>query len=485
MRLISCCVLVGLALCSPALAAPRLPDLDAFVASPAARELPDAAPQLARLAVVSHLERRLGVPTFVWAIRGAGSAGSAADLDGLTAEQAARRHLHALAPLYRLRAEDVAAAQMRAVHDTGVGGIIASFRQRAEGIEVFRAGVSVLMNRRLELVAISGYLSPHALAAKGYARAFEVPLQAAAAAAFADLTGAELEASALAPTEADEHGYVRLSSPASLTERLPLRPLLPLRAKRVLFQLPGWLEPAYYVEVNAGDPRRTDPLYYSYVISASDGRVLFRRNLTHHAAFTYRVWADPSSRVPYHGPQGTVGSPHPTGLRDGFQAPFIAPSLITLEHAGLSTGDPWLSGSATVSSGNNVDAYLDLAGPDGFNAGDMRAATTSANTFDHTYDVTRVPGADHTQHQAAAATLFYVNNFLHDWFYDHGFDEASGNAQRSNFGRGGIGNDPLLAEGQDYSELDNASMQIPADGASPKMQMHIFRGNGARRLQIS
>jgi hypothetical protein len=39
-----------------------------------------------------------------------------------------------------------------------------------------------------------------------------------------------------------------------------------------------------------------------------------------------------------------------------------------------------------------------------------------------------------------------MNNFLHDWFYDSGFDEASGNAQIDNFGRGGIGGDSIRAE---------------------------------------
>jgi hypothetical protein len=34
-----------------------------------------------------------------------------------------------------------------------------------------------------------------------------------------------------------------------------------------------------------------------------------------------------------------------------------------------------------------------------------------------------------TQSMAAITQLFYVNNWLHDWWYDSGFDEAAGNAQ--------------------------------------------------------
>jgi large repetitive protein len=61
---------------------------------------------------------------------------------------------------------------------------------------------------------------------------------------------------------------------------------------------------------------------------------------------------------------------------------------------------------------------------------------------------------------------------MHDFFYDAGFDEASGNAQTDNYGRGGEGGDPILGEAQDYSGTDNANNSTPADGASPRVQMY-------------
>ena len=67
-------------------------------------------------------------------------------------------------------------------------------------------------------------------------------------------------------------------------------------------------------------------------------------------------------------------------------------------------------------------------------------------------------------------------NFLHDWFYDAGFDEAAGNAQQDNYGRGGLGGDRMRAEAQDNGGTNNANMYTPADGASPRMQMYIFSG---------
>ena len=40
-------------------------------------------------------------------------------------------------------------------------------------------------------------------------------------------------------------------------------------------------------------------------------------------------------------------------------------------------------------------------------------------------------------------SLFFASNFVHDFFYDLGFDEAAGNFQQDNFGRGGAGGDPV------------------------------------------
>src|SRR3546814_8665534 len=69
-----------------------------------------------------------------------------------------------------------------------------------------------------------------------------------------------------------------------------------------------------------------------------------------------------------------------------------------------------------------------------------------------------------------------MNNGLHDWWYDHGFDEQAGNAQTSNYGRGGVEGDAISAQGQDSSGRNNANMATPADGGSPTMQMYLFDG---------
>src|SRR5207248_11764448 len=104
---------------------------------------------------------------------------------------------------------------------------------------------------------------------------------------------------------------------------------------------------------------------------------------------------------------------------------------VSLQNGPISTNDPWLPSGATVTTGNNVDAYGDISSPDGYNAGDVRPTTTAANTFDRVYSVTQQPNASTAQIAAAVTQLFFNTNFWHDWYYDYGFNEKSGNAQTS------------------------------------------------------
>jgi len=103
------------------------------------------------------------------------------------------------------------------------------------------------------------------------------------------------------------------------------------------------------------------------------------------------------------------------------------------------------------------------------------AKITAPLTFDTKYDHTKSSADDNNLQNSLVGMFFHVN-WLHDRWYEAGFDEASGNAQQDNFGLGGIGGDPILAEGNDFSGRDNANMSTPPDGSSPRMQMYRFDG---------
>ena len=109
---------------------------------------------------------------------------------------------------------------------------------------------------------------------------------------------------------------------------------------------------------------------------------------------------------------------------------------------------------------------------------------TAPGVFDRTYDTALPPGASDDQRKAAITQLFYVTNFFHDWYYDAGFNEAAGNGQASNYGRGGVEGDAMRAEAQDYSGRDNANTSTPSDGGSPRMQMFVWSIGSERVVSV-
>ncbi|MCP3161426.1 myxosortase-dependent M36 family metallopeptidase [Myxococcus sp. QH3KD-4-1] len=467
--------------------------VDAFLLSPADRSLPQSAATASQRGLrINSVEGRLGVPTFVFSERSlsAGPQQSKASrpLTQANANTAAREHLRGVADLYRLNASEVNSAELRSVHlpKDGEGAVIATYGRRVNGIEVFRNEVKVVMDASQQLVAISGYLQPRQQddERNAQASAFRVSAPQAISRAFQDMTGTPLDARALVPAGAKgDYSHYTVDANLLSTHGIGEAP----RSKQVLFPMPDGLVPAYYVEVNAGPAANPDASYTAYVIDARDGSLLLKHSLVQSEQFTYRVWADPISKLPYDGPQGTESTPHPTGTPDGYQAPLNVPSnLVTLQNFPFSHNDPWLPANATTTTGNNVDAYADLGGGDGFQPGfDLRAplSDVAGRGFDYTFDLTRSPAANETQRLAAVVNLFYITNFLHDWFYDAGFDEASGNAQMSNFGRGGLEGDSLRVEAQDSGGRNNANMATPADGARPRMQQYVF--DGVAELTVS
>ncbi|KAJ3108180.1 hypothetical protein HDU97_002092 [Phlyctochytrium planicorne] len=115
-----------------------------------------------------------------------------------------------------------------------------------------------------------------------------------------------------------------------------------------------------------------------------------------------------------------------------------------------------------TTTGNNVKA-----------AKSGRLATSrNGGVFDYVYDTTADPA---TAGNVLAATqqVFYITNKYHDILYKYGFDEASGNFQSNNFGKGGSGNDAVTANIQAPGS-NNANFATPPDGQAGTMNMFIF-----------
>ena len=93
--------------------------------------------------------------------------------------------------------------------------------------------------------------------------------------------------------------------------------------------------------------------------------------------------------------------------------------------------------------------------------------------FDFVFDFNENPNLSI---DASIVNLFYVNNIMHDIFYQYGFNEASGNFQQNNYDNGGIGTDYVNADAQDGSGTNNANFSTPPDGQNPRMQMFLWDG---------
>ncbi len=126
--------------------------------------------------------------------------------------------------------------------------------------------------------------------------------------------------------------------------------------------------------------------------------------------------------------------------------------------------------SYTETQGNNIVAYDDSSNPN--NSGPTTSQSASGLVFDYPYGGPGV--AADTYIDASVTNLFYISNSVHDIYYLYGFDEASGNFQENNLGNGGSSGDPVLAEAQDNSGLNNANFSSPPDGSSGRMQMYLW-----------
>ncbi|HVH35594.1 MAG TPA: M36 family metallopeptidase [Tahibacter sp.] len=121
----------------------------------------------------------------------------------------------------------------------------------------------------------------------------------------------------------------------------------------------------------------------------------------------------------------------------------------------------------TILRGNNAVVYTDTDGNDV--ADDVGPDGGASLLFDFAWSPTDAPI---TYKDALATNAFYWVNMLHDIFYRHGFDEAAGNMQQNNYGRGGLGNDPVLVEILDGAGSNGANGSFTSDGTSPRIQLY-------------
>lgn len=251
----------------------------------------------------------------------------------------------------------------------------------------------------------------------------------------------------------------RLKQPSAVTAELVWFPADHGRALR-----PAWLT----------DIESSGQSWYETVVDAEDGEILSRENRYRHS-----------------GPEGTVFTVQHPDITGAARAvtPFTG------------RDGSWVADRLT--QGNNVNAYRDedndnTVPDDGNDARRPQSPASGDPAHQHFHypftDAWRTNAAESQANLDAdvdpvITQLFYYTNVMHDYLYGLGFDELSRNFQTSNFGRGGNGNDPVLAEAQDgwdngcqddatppnrFRCLNNANFVTPPDGSSPRMQMYMW-----------
>jgi large repetitive protein len=413
--------------------------------------------------VMSSDER--GVPRLIRAIV------PRAGIRGAAPELVARDHVAALAPLWVQRATPMALVD-RGVQRLRNGATLVQLAQQVDGVVVDQGDLRVLLHANGSFAAVSGTLLPAATA-----QAFVSSPRDALGHALDHQFGSAR--SALAISEgSDAGGWQNLEVAAT-----PQLEVADARARRALAMIDDQWKQVWDVEViaqAAPDPlsESTAPILFahSYLVDDGDGQVLRDVNLDANDAFVYRVYAETTgNRRPLDGATASF-APHPTGVPDG-SAPGLIPQNLVVMEAFNGPLDKWLPDDATAATGNNAEAFADLDGNNAFTAGDIRPEVRAGRTLNFTYNHELEPLATPDQSKAGAVNAFFLVNWMHDWWYDSGFTEATRNGQLDNLGRGGIANDRLLIAAQAGATVgsrNNASMATPADGARPRMRMFLW-----------
>lgn len=237
------------------------------------------------------------------------------------------------------------------------------------------------------------------------------------------------------------------------------------------------------------------PNYWNILVDANNGKILDKNNLTlscsfHNDAYSSQLDYNHSDDV-----KNTFTWPENKPEQNKFSlllpdnasynvfplplesATFGSRSILTNPWVLTASPEGWHSDGTnhyTTTRGNNVFAYEDVAGtaltPPGYLPG-TPADGGAARNFDFPFSIYGTPAANRN---AAITNLFYLNNRIHDVFYQFGFTESAKNFQQNNFGHGGVDDDSVNAEAQDGGGTNNANFSSPQDGYNPRMQMYLW-----------
>ncbi len=396
------------------------------------------------------------------------------------------------ADLYGLSEQQARALHVVAESAGGDGLSMVRVEQRLHGLPVFQSETRALIDRQGRLVRTVGRLLP-GLDDSEPSPDGALPASAALKAALASI-GLEVDEAAMKSAPAAGAGDLDITvADPEITDQVtswqvwfPAGPGTPIPARA-------------FIVITAG------PGDWYMLVDATAGTILYRKNIelnasTHEARFSVYAQADGS-------PADSPAPASPNTLTPGGTIQFggIARSIVSMLALQSIVASPngWIPDGGQTTTGNNADAFLDRNGdnvPDALldasgrpvgnpdiNIRNRDFLGTVARDFNYSPapsggnpDAGDSPGTAPSQ-RGMLTQLFYIANWYHDKVYALGFDEASGNYQTDNFGRGGLGGDAVRLQAQFGIALtppqgNNANFSSPPDGTAPRLRAYIFPG---------
>ena len=360
------------------------------------------------------------------------------------AAEIAREHLRARHAEIGIEAADLEDAVERRYETRRHGTTHVHLRQRVRGIEVEGGDLGLAVDRAGRVFARWSRFVRDARRRVNTRRPVLDARQALAHAAEALSLGSAAPGAQLEPASGPARAQVLAGGTLSRDE-IPARLVYQPHAND--------LRLAWSVVIRTLDGRH----WWHARIDASSGSLLAKTDWV--ARESYRVVAHPN-----------------TSPDDGPRTLESTPAEATASPFGWHDTNGIAGAEFLDTQGNNVRAQEDVNAND---IGGFRPSGGAGLVFDHPLDLGAAPSS---YLSASVTNLFYWTNIAHDLFYGYGFDEASGNFQTNNYGRGGTGTDPLLADAQDGADIDNAQFGTPPEGSSPRMEMFLF--SASTRVEV-
>ncbi len=224
----------------------------------------------------------------------------------------------------------------------------------------------------------------------------------------------------------------------TVLDKGPFENLIP--AHLLIFNQPGTARLAWYVVFTF--PGYTDQ--YAVIVAAdnTDGEILYCKSTMRRAAGRGRVF----EFSPGVADRQLIDFPRP--LSD-------YPPMPAMPISGFPAD--WVAADKAI--GNSTQATLN------------QTTTTLTGVIEN--GVVMFDPADGSGDEQKLLNIFYFCNYMHDFLYILGFDEASGNFQQVNFTHTGSERDPIRARAHSGPVQGTANMATGPDGRPPLMNMGL------------